>query len=169
MGLQEKLVWQYKWWDFDVTVLVLFQVLQCRYICELEVRTPGITFLALLFSRGLTLEVLSLHLNFSCVKRRWWQASVTQGQSCSSFHWSSWGLGVKGGFVSLAILCFLWDVKLWWVFIWGGLTLIGDCNFSISPYPFVLKRGFHMFCGTGSCRGVRQTLFVPREKIFWYK
>lgn len=46
-------------------------------------------------------------------------------------------------------------------FLFGmDLTPVGACNFNFSPYPFVLERAFHMFCGTGSCRGVRQTLFV---------
>lgn len=72
----------------------------------------------------------------------------------------AFGVGRKGDSVSLAILCSLRDVKLQQVFVWDELTPVGACNFSFTPYPSVLQRAFHMFCGTGSCRGVRQTLFV---------
>lgn len=70
MGSQEKLVWQCERWDFAAIALVLFLVLQYRYISELEIRTLGIAFLALLLSYPMTFEVVSQYLSFSSVKRR---------------------------------------------------------------------------------------------------
>lgn len=69
MGAGEKLVSQREQWDSSAIALMLFLALLCKYICELEVRTLGITFLALLLSCCMTLAVLSLYLSFPSVKR----------------------------------------------------------------------------------------------------